>query len=175
MLKKIGVGASALVLGLGLAACSDDSVTEEVVLDDVTFEQEVSGFDSFMLNDAVTDNTVTDNAEITYLTFNATDDLIHMGIIADDLFNDEIYIALEDLYSNTIIVEDDMRDFMSSDSFNSDEKYVLGETYRVVVKYNKLLERYFSISNSDDREFRRLLDDSVDELAKFYDNIIMNL
>ena len=47
MLKKIGLGASALVLGLGLATCSDDSVTEEVVLDDVIFEQEVSGFDSF--------------------------------------------------------------------------------------------------------------------------------
>lgn len=170
MLKKIGLGASALVLSLGLTACSDDSVTEEVVLDDVAFEQEASGFDSFMLNDAVTEN-----AEITYLTFKATDDLIHMGIVTDELFGDEIYTTLEELYSNTTIIEDDMREFMSSDSFNSDEKYVLGETYRVVVKYNKLLERYFSISDSDDREFRRLLDNSVDELVKFYDSVIVNL
>lgn len=120
-------------------------------------------------------NAVTDNAEITYLTFKATDDLIHTGIVTDELFDNETYTTLEDLYSNTTIIEDDMRGFMSSDSFNFDEKYLLGETYRVVVKYNKLLERYFSISNSDDREFHRLLDDSVDELAKFYDNVIVNL
>ena len=146
MLKKIGLGASALLLSLGLAACSGNDANEykEIDVVDNMHKEELISQKTAKFSVENVDEVIVEYAEVIYESFPLTNGLFILGIKNDTLFDSAMYDTIKNAYEISLDTKEITRNSLNNEMFNEDEKYIFNELLNIASFHAEKFECYLS-------------------------------
>ena len=174
MLKKIGLGTSALVLSLGLAACSDNGTSEHKETDvaENAYKEELISQNTAKFNVENVDEVIVEYAEVIYESYQLANEMFILGIKNDMLFDSVIHETIENAHEISLGTKEIVQDSLESEAFNEDEEYIFNELLNIASFHVEKFEYYLSLEDEDDIEFLKMLKRDQQELKYFKENVI---